>query len=116
MSYAYDAAVGSQAPEQPRKMMIVIASLRAAFGLAVFGGKINIICSGTRGMPNAAITVSVEAVGQVYNQAHDFVCLGRTMTPTCPSTWTGAYTTGASSGSTLSCTTDQVLFSRSSFG
>ena len=41
MPYADDAAVASESPEQFRKMMVVIVSLRAAFGLAVLEGTAN---------------------------------------------------------------------------
>ena len=34
------------------------------------------MCLRTRGIPDAATAFSVEAAGQVYDQAHDFVYLG----------------------------------------
>ena len=34
------------------------------------------MCLRTRGIPDVATTFSVEAAGQVYKQAHDFVYLG----------------------------------------
>lgn len=33
----------------------------------------------TRGMPDAAVMVSVESASQVYKQAHDFIYLGGSM-------------------------------------
>ena len=76
MLYADDAAVVSQSPEQLSKMMVVIVTVCAAFGLTVSEAKTEIMCLRTRGMPDAAATFSVEAAGQVYKQTHDFVYLG----------------------------------------
>ena len=65
MLYADDAGVVSQSPEQLRKMMIVIVTVCAAFGLIVSEAKTEIMCLRTRGMPDATATFSVEAAGQV---------------------------------------------------
>ena len=56
--------------------MVVIMTVCAAFGLTVSEAKTEIICLRTRRIPDAATTFSVEAAGQVYKQAHDFVYLG----------------------------------------
>ena len=76
MLYADDAGVVSQLPEQLRKMMVVIVTVCAAFGLTVSEAKTEIMCLRTRGMPDATATFSVEAAGQVYKQTHEFVNLG----------------------------------------
>ena len=76
MLYADDVAVVSQSPEQLRKIMVKIMAVCEAFGLTVSEAKTEIMCSRTRGIPDAAITFSVEAASQVYKQAHDFVYLG----------------------------------------
>ena len=81
MLYADDAAVVSQSPEQLRKMMVVIVTVCEAFGLTVSEAKTEIMCLQTRGIPDATTTISVEAAGQVYKQAHDFVCLGEECQP-----------------------------------
>ena len=113
MLYADDAGVVLQSPKQIRKMMVVIMTVCAAFGLIVSETKTEIMCLRTRGMPDATATFSVEAAGQVYKQTHEFVYLGgmSTTTPTCPLRSTGAYTTpGAAFGSIPSnCTTDRAL-------
>ena len=102
MLYADDAGVVSKSPEQLRKIMVVIVTVCAVFGLTVSEAKTEIMCLRTRGMSDDTATFSVEAAGQVYKQTHDFVYLGgtSTATPTCPSRSTGAYATpGAASGS-----------------
>ena len=66
----------SQSPEQLSKMMVVIVTVCAAFGLTVSEAKTEIMCLRTRGTPDAAASFSVEAAGQVYKQTHDFVYLG----------------------------------------
>ena len=76
MLYADDAGVVSKSPEQLGKMMDVIVTVCAAFGLTVSEAKTEIMCLRTRGMSDAASTFSVEASGQVYKQTHDFVYLG----------------------------------------
>ena len=76
MLYSDDAGVVSKSPEQLRKMIVVIMTVSAAFGLTVLGSKPETICLRTRGMSNATATFSVEAAGQVYKQTHDFVYLG----------------------------------------
>ena len=113
MLYSDDAAVVSQSPEQLRKMMVVIVTVCAAFGLSVSEAKTEIMCLRTRGIPDAATTCSAEATSKVYKQAHDFVYLGgmSTTTLSSPSKSTGAYATrGAAPGSTPSnCMTARVL-------
>ena len=74
--YADEAGVVSQSLEQLRKMMGVIVVVCAAFGLPVSEAKTEIMCLRAKGMPEFTATFSVEAVGQVYNQANEFVCLG----------------------------------------
>ena len=76
MLHADDAGVVSQSPEQLRKMMVVIVTACAAFGLTVSEAKTEIMWLRTRGMPHATATFSVEAAGQVYKQTHGFVYLG----------------------------------------
>ena len=76
MIYAEDAGVVLQSPEQLRNMVIVIMTVCAAFGLTVSEAETEIMCLRTRGMSDATATFSVEAVGQVYKQTHDFVYLG----------------------------------------
>ena len=93
----------------------------AAFGLTVSEAKTEIMCLRAKGMPeSAAITFSVEAAGQVYNQTNEFVHLGgpSATVSTCPSRSTGAYAMhDASSGSTPSnCTTDRAPPSSSKSG
>ena len=73
MLYADDAGVVSQSPEQPRKMMGVIAVVCAAFGLTVSEAKTEVTCLRAKGMPESTAIFSVEAAGQVYNQTHDFL-------------------------------------------
>ena len=65
MFYAVDAGVVSQSPEQLRKMMGVIVVVCAAFGLTVSEAKTEIVRQRTKGMPESAVTFSVEAAGQV---------------------------------------------------
>ena len=76
MLYGEDAGVVSQSPEQLRKMMGVIVVVCAAFGLTVSEAKTAIMCLRAKGIPESAVTFSVEAAGQVYNQASEFVYLG----------------------------------------
>ena len=76
MLYADDAGVVSQSPEQLRMMMGVIVVVCAAFGLIVSEAKTEIMCLRAKGMPESNATFSVEAAGQVYNQANEFVYLG----------------------------------------
>ena len=76
MLYGDDAGVVSQLPEQLRKMMGVIVVVCAAFGLTVSKAKTAIMCLRAKGMPESAVTISVEAAGQVYNQTSEFVYLG----------------------------------------
>ena len=72
MLYADDAGVVSRPPEQLRKMMGVIVVVCAVFGLTVSEAKTDIMYLRAIGMPES----SVEAAGQVYNQANEFVSLG----------------------------------------
>ena len=74
--YADDAGVVSQSPEQLRKMMEVIVVVCAAFGLTVSEAKTEILCLRAKKMPESTATFSVEAAGQVYNQANEYVYLG----------------------------------------
>ena len=79
MLYADDAGVVSRSAEQLRKMMEVIMVVCAAFGLTVLEAKTEIMCLRTKRMPEPTVTFSVEAAGQVYNQANEFVYLGGTV-------------------------------------
>ena len=77
MFYAEDAGVGSQSPEQLRKMVEeVIVVVCAAFDLAVSEVETGTMCLRPKGMPESTATMSVEAAGQVYNQTNEFVHLG----------------------------------------
>ena len=76
MLYADDAGVFSQSPEQLRKMMGVIVVVCAAFGLTVSEATTEIMCLRAKGMPEPTAIFSVEAAGQVYNQANEFAYLG----------------------------------------
>ena len=76
MLYAEDAGVVSQSPEQPRKMMRVVAIVCAAFGLIVSEAKTKIMCLRTKGIPASIATFSIEVAGQVYKQTNEFVHLG----------------------------------------
>ena len=76
MLYADDAAVVSQSPEQLSKMVVVIVTVSAPFGLTLSEAMTEIMCLSTRGTPDAAATFSVEAAGQVYKQTNNFVYLG----------------------------------------
>ena len=62
--------------EQLRKMMVVIVTVCAGFGLTVWEAKTEIMCLRTRGMSDATAPFSVEAAGQVYKQTREFVYLG----------------------------------------
>ena len=63
MLYADDARVVTQSPEQLRKMMVVIVTVYAAFGLTVLEAKTEIMCLRTRGMSDFIATFNVEAAG-----------------------------------------------------
>ena len=76
MLYADDAGVVSRSAEQLRKMIGVIVVVCAAFDLTVSEAKTEVMCLRAKGMPESTATFSVEAVGQVYNQTNEFVCLG----------------------------------------
>ena len=56
--------------------MGVIVVVYAAFGFTVSEAKNKIMCSRTKGMPEATDIVSVEAASQAYNQTKDFLYLG----------------------------------------
>ena len=74
--YVADAAVVFQSPEQLRKIMVMIVTVCAAFGLTVSEANTEIIRLRTWRIPDAATTFSVEAVCQVYKQVHNSVYLG----------------------------------------
>ena len=63
MLYADDAGIVSRSPERLEKMMTVIVTACAAFGLVVSGAKTEIICLQTRGGWHVPFTVA--AAGQV---------------------------------------------------
>ena len=71
-----DGGVVSHSPEQLRKMMGVIVGVCAASNLTVPGANTEIMCLHTKGMSESAAILSVEAAGQVYNQATELVYLG----------------------------------------
>ena len=56
--------------------MGVIVFVCAAFGLAVWEAKTEIMCLRTKGMPESTAISSVKAAGQVYKQTNEFVYLG----------------------------------------
>ena len=56
--------------------MGVIVVVCAAFGLTVSEAKTEIMSLCAKGMPESTATFSVEAAGQLYNQANEFVYLG----------------------------------------
>lgn len=56
--------------------MVVIATMYTAFGLPFSGAKTKIICLLKRGILDTIATFSVEVAGQLYKQAHRFLCLG----------------------------------------
>ena len=80
-------------------MMEIIVVVYAAFGLAASEGKTEIMCSRTKGMPEATTIFGVEAAGQVYNQTNELVYLEGSPTTiimlTCRSNSIGAYATHA---------------------
>ena len=77
--YADDAGVVSQSREQLRKMMGVIVVVCAAFGLTVSEAKTEMMCLRAKGMSESTAIFDVEATGQVYNEANEFVYLGGTV-------------------------------------
>ena len=56
--------------------MGVIMVVCAAFGLTASEAKTKIMCLRAKGMPESTAIFSVEAAGQVYNQANEFVYHG----------------------------------------
>ena len=55
--------------------MVVIVVVCAAFGLTVSETKTKIMCLRTKGVLESTAIFSVEAAGQTYNQANEFVYL-----------------------------------------
>ena len=74
MLYADDAGIASRSPEGLEKMMTVIVTACAAFGLTVSEAKTEIMCLQTKGGGHVPFTVT--AAGQVYKQTVEFVYLG----------------------------------------
>jgi len=74
MLYADDAGIVSRSPEGLEKMMTVIVTACAAFGLTVSEAKTEIMCLQTKGGGHVPFTVT--AAGQVYKQTVEFVYLG----------------------------------------
>ena len=72
--YADDAEIVSRSPEGLEKMMAVIVTACAAFGLTVSEAKTEIMCLQTKG--GARVPFTVTAAGQVYKQTVEFVFLG----------------------------------------
>ena len=64
MPYAADAGIASRSPEGLEKMMTVIVTACAAFGLTVSKAKTEIRCLQTKGGGHVPFTVT--AAGQVY--------------------------------------------------
>ena len=74
MLYADDAGIVSRSPERLEKMMTVIVTACAAFGLTVSEAKTEIMCLRTKGGGHVPFTVT--GAGQVYKQTVEFVYLG----------------------------------------
>ena len=74
MLYARNADITSRSPEGLEKMMTVIVTACAAFGLTVSEPKTEIMHLQTKGGGRATFTVT--AAGQVYKQTVEFVYLG----------------------------------------
>ena len=74
MLYADDAGVVSPSPEGLEKMMTVIVTACAAFGLMVSEAKTEIMCLQTKSGGHVPFTVT--AAGHVYQQTIEFVYLG----------------------------------------
>ena len=120
MLYADDAGVVSQSPELLRKMMGVIVVVCAAFGLTVPEAKTEIMCLRAKRRSESTAIFSVEAAGQVYNQADEFVYLGGNVNQSADLSievdWR-VRNAWCSFGSTPSnCTTDRALPSSSKSG
>ena len=77
MLYAEDTGIVSQPLEQPKKMMVVIVVVCAAFGLIVSEANTKIVCLRMNGISETTTIFSVEAAGRAYNQINEFVYLGR---------------------------------------
>ena len=75
MLYADDAEIVSRLPEELDKIMAVIVTACAAFGLTVSEAKTEIMCLQTKGGGHVPFTVTV--AGQVYTKTIEFVYLGR---------------------------------------
>ena len=73
MLYADDAGVVWSSPEQLMKMVEIIVVVCAVFGLTVLEAKPGIMCLRTKEKPESTTIFSVEAAGQVNNQANEFV-------------------------------------------
>ena len=74
MPYADDASIISRSPEGSEKMMTVIVTASAAFGLTVSEAKTEVMCLQTKGGGHVPFTVT--AAGQVHKQTVEFVYLG----------------------------------------
>ena len=74
MLYADDAGIGSRSPNGLERMMKVVVTACAAFGLTVSEAKSEIMCLQTKKGGNVPFTVT--AAGQVYKQTLEFVYLG----------------------------------------
>ena len=74
MLSADDAGIISRSPDGLEKIMTVIVTACAAFGLTVSEAKTEIMCLQTKGGGHVPFTVT--AAGQVYKQTVEFVYLG----------------------------------------
>ena len=74
MLYADDEGIVSRSPEGLEKMMTVIVTACAAFGLTVSEAKTGIMCLQTKG--GGYVPFTVTAADQVYKQTVEFVYLG----------------------------------------
>ena len=78
MLYADDADIVSRSPEGLEKILTVIVTACAAFGLMVSEAKTEIMCLQTKGGGHAPFTVT--AAGQVFKQTVEFVYVGGAIT------------------------------------
>ena len=74
MLRADDASLVSRSPAGLEKMMTVIVTVCAAFGLTVSEARMEIMCLQTKGGGHGHFTVA--AAGQVYKQSVEFMYLG----------------------------------------
>ena len=78
MLYADDAGIVSRSSEGLERMMTVIVTACSSFGLTVSEAKTEIMCLETKG--GGKVSFTINAAGQVYKQAIEFVYLGGAIT------------------------------------